>query len=233
MALGMSLYTTGEHMVKGAPNQTDVKHCCGTTESLDFTNAGSIITLRLKSCELNRTDLFAQVFEGFFPAGTRNRDNLIAKLPPYAPPTNVSSRIQSFAVRLLNANPSNPSAYRFQSNAEKFKLFTACAREFQHPVLNSYIHELTDVSALIQYYQTPVASPDALSRLCEQADQLPSNLSIATKPIRFNPNDTTFFKRTAYPGRSTIVSGLGTAKKYRGFRAPPTRRIRVEYQDRI
>ncbi|KAF8563081.1 39S ribosomal protein L50 [Paragonimus westermani] len=162
-----------------------------------------------------------------------SRDNLIAKLPPYTPPANVSSQIQSFAVRLLNASPSNPSAYRFQSNAEKFKLFTACAREFQHPVLNSYIHELTDVSALIQYYQTPVASPDALSRLCEQADQLPSNLSIATKPIRFNPNDTTFFKRTAYPGRSTIVSGLGTAKKYKGFRAPPTRRIRVEYQDRV
>ncbi|KER31233.1 hypothetical protein T265_13035, partial [Opisthorchis viverrini] len=111
---------------------------------------------------------------------------------------------------------------------------TACAEEFHHPVLNSYLHELCDLSAVIEYYKTPVESPDALYRLSERVgDDLPANLCIQTEPIRFNPNDTSFLKRTAFPGSSNIVSGLATSKRYKGFRAPAARRIGIGHEDRV
>ncbi|VDP84286.1 unnamed protein product [Echinostoma caproni] len=163
-----------------------------------------------------------------------SEQNLVLKVKPYSPPHDVKSRINSLAVRLLGAESANPSAYRFKSNEELYKIFTACSEEFQHSVSNSYLHELVDVESLIRYYLTPVTSPDALYRLMDKTendDQLPPNLCIQTEPLRFDPNDKSFFSTSAYPGRSTITSGLATARRYKGFRAPPARRIRVEYED--
>ncbi|TPP67866.1 Mitochondrial ribosomal protein l50 [Fasciola gigantica] len=163
-----------------------------------------------------------------------SQQNLVLKVKPYRPPPDVESRIKELAINLLKANSENPSSYCFKSNEERYKIFTACANEFNHSVLNSYLHELRDVESLIKYYLTPVASPDALYHLLDEAEngnQLPPNLCIQTEPLRFDPNDQTFFKTTAFPGRSTIISGLSTAKKYKGFRAPPSRRIRIEYED--
>ncbi|KAG5446152.1 54S ribosomal protein L50, mitochondrial [Clonorchis sinensis] len=159
--------------------------------------------------------------------------NPLLKVSPYSPPADVSSRIHSVASRHLGIRVFEAS-YKFRSNAEKFRFLTACAEEFHHPVLNSYLHELCDVSAVIEYYQTPVESPDALYRLSERiGDDLPANLCIQTEPIRFNPNDTSFLKRTAFPGSSNVVSGLATSRRYKGFRAPAARRIGIGHEDRV
>ncbi|CAL8093323.1 unnamed protein product [Calicophoron daubneyi] len=166
-------------------------------------------------------------------ADSSQRD-VIMKTKPYNPPEDTESRIKQLAIRIVQAPPSNPSGYTFKSNAEKYKLFTACAKEFDHPVLNSFLHELGSVDALIQYYLTPVCSPDVLQTLTDECsrDQLPPNLHIQTEPLRYNPATDTFFGCTAYPGRSTVVSSLAALRKHKGFRAPKTRRIRVEYDDR-
>lgn len=50
--------------------------------------------------------------------------------------------------------------------------------------------------------------------------QLPPNLHIEQKYTRFHPDtDTMFNGKTAFPGHSTIVTGIKYRKKYPGFSA--------------
>lgn len=71
---------------------------------------------------------------------------------------------------------------------------------------------------VIEFYKTPVKTILPLDEL--RARELPPNLHIEHKYTRFNPEtDTMFGGKTAFPGSSTIVTGIKYRKKYAGFKA--------------
>ncbi|CAH8536371.1 unnamed protein product [Schistosoma mattheei] len=164
--------------------------------------------------------------------------NILMNRDPYCPPEDVELRIEALSKKLFNLSSSNNNqwkAYRFQNNDEKYKIFTACITEFNHHIANSYLHEINSIEDLINYFMTPVETPDFLYKLTSDARnnvcQLPSNLNIQLEPVRYNPNEDHFFKVNAYPGRSTIVSNLAATRKYPSYRVSRLKRIRVEYED--
>ncbi|CAH8556664.1 unnamed protein product [Heterobilharzia americana] len=141
-----------------------------------------------------------------------------------------------FNINPLNNNNGDWKTYRFQDNAEKYKIFTACINEFKHTIVNSRLHEINTINDLIEYFLTPVDTLDFLSKLKSDLQndhngKLPPNLNIQVEPIRYNPNEDDFFKVNAYPGRSTIVSNLAACKKFSSYRVSRTKRLRVEYED--
>nr|CAH8851450.1 unnamed protein product [Trichobilharzia regenti] len=176
----------------------------------------------------------------------KSKNDILMNRDPYCPPMDVESRIQALTEKLLNlklsTNNNNESAgrhqwkeYRFQDNAEKYKMFTACINEFKHNIANSYLHEINTVGELIDYFSTPVETPDFLYKITKDSQDgsidLPANLSIQVEPLRYNPNEDTFFKVNAYPGRSTIVSDLAASKKHPSYRVSRMKRLRIEYED--
>lgn len=107
--------------------------------------------------------------------------------------------------------------------------------EFEHSILNSYLHVLNTPFDVIEYFSTPVAEADFLHQIAKDSEKklinLPANLHIQTDPVRYNEDSDNFFNCNAYPGRSTIVSNLAAAKKYPGSRVDRRRRIRVVYEN--
>ncbi|CAH8851732.1 unnamed protein product [Trichobilharzia szidati] len=178
----------------------------------------------------------------------KSKNDILMNRDPYCPPMDVESRIQALSEKLLNlkssTNDNNESTdhhhhqwkeYRFQDNAEKYKMFTACINEFKHNIANSYLHEINTIGELIDYFSTPVETPDFLYKITKDSQDgninLPANLSIQVEPLRYNPNEDTFFKVNAYPGRSTIVSDLTASKKHPSYRVSRMKRLRIEYED--
>ncbi|CAH8507318.1 unnamed protein product [Schistosoma turkestanicum] len=167
--------------------------------------------------------------------------NLLLNRDPYSPPNDVESRIKALSEKLFNLNSSDNNqwkAYRFQNNDEKYKMFTACITEFKHHIANNYLHEIHTMEDLINYFMTPVETPDFLYKLTTDSQnnnnnncKLPSNLNIQLEPVRYNPNEDHFFQANAYPGRSTIVSNLAAARKHPSYRVSRAKRVRVEYED--
>ena len=108
--------------------------------------------------------------------------------------------------------------------------------EFDHTIPSNILHELEDVKSVNEYFSREVQPTDKLVAMAEehaQKSNLPPNLVLQINPIRFNPNDNTFFPTTAFPGRSTIVSGIATSKKYPSYKASKERRVRIDLEDRV
>lgn len=83
------------------------------------------------------------------------------------------------------------------------------------PISSNYFR-LFFVDDVIEFYKTPVNTYLPLDEL--QTRELPPNLHIENKYTRFHPEtDTMFGGKTAFPGSSTIVTGLKYRKKYPGF----------------
>ncbi|CAH8531371.1 unnamed protein product [Heterobilharzia americana] len=135
---------------------------------------------------------------------TDKSKNILMNQNPYQPPPDVESRIQALSEKLFNINPLNNNngdwkTYRFQDNAEKYKIFTACINEFKHTIVNSRLHEINTINDLIEHFLTPVDTLDFLSKLKSDLQndhngKLPPNLNIQVEPIRYNPNEDDFFK---------------------------------------
>ena len=84
-------------------------------------------------------------------------------------------------------------------------------------VLHTFYFSLDDVRA---FYLTTVDTRVPLDRF--KSVELPPNLHIQYDYHRFHPEtDTKFGGVTAFPRRSTIVTGLTYKKKYTGFEWKP------------
>ncbi|VDM04345.1 unnamed protein product [Schistocephalus solidus] len=95
---------------------------------------------------------------------------------------------------------------------------------------------MNDIDSVLSYFSTPVKSDDTLVNmvaLSDDKDALPSNLVVQVDSIRFDPNDKSFFPTTAFPGRSTIVSGIDTSKTYPSIKVSKDRRVRIEPEDLV
>ncbi|KAL3227701.1 hypothetical protein MRX96_003668 [Rhipicephalus microplus] len=105
----------------------------------------------------------------------------------------------------------------------KFRLLTRCISEFGHDIPSSELMNVKCVDDVVEYFSTPVEGLSPYESLVQRKDQLPKNLHVIPNYVRFNPETDTFFGGVnAYPGTSTIVTGLKAKKKYKGYTSSPT-----------
>ncbi|XP_078038987.1 mitochondrial ribosomal protein L50 [Augochlora pura] len=131
---------------------------------------------------------------------------------PYDPPKDACSRIDRICE---DQSISTSSETQLTDPLQRFHLFIACEKEFQHSVPNSMLFSIETIDDLKIFYQTPVGTTTPLDRM--RNVDLPKNLHINYEYHRFHPDtDTLFGGKTAFPKSSTIVSGLKYKKKYAG-----------------
>lgn len=102
----------------------------------------------------------------------------------------------------------------------KYELLKSCQQAFDdHLVPNSILHEIRTVQDVIGFYSTPIETTLPMDRIANIPD-LPQNLYIQQDYVRFSPETSGIFNgRTAFPKSSTLVSGIKTRRKYKGFEA--------------
>lgn len=100
---------------------------------------------------------------------------------------------------------------------KRFELFCACEDKFQHKIPNSLLHNIETVDDVAAFYQTSVDTITPLENLRNL--DLPKNLHVQYEYHRFHPDtDTKFGGVTAFPGSSTLVTGLKYKDKYKGHK---------------
>ncbi|XP_050586150.1 uncharacterized protein LOC126920180 [Bombus affinis] len=110
---------------------------------------------------------------------------------------------------------STKCATKLEDPVQRFNLFLACEREFQHPIMNSVLYSIKTVSDLKKYYTKHVSNITPLDAM--HSMELPKNLHVNYDYVRFHPDtDTLFNGKTAFPQSSTLVTGLKYKKKYPG-----------------
>ncbi|XP_064459765.1 large ribosomal subunit protein mL50-like [Ornithodoros turicata] len=141
----------------------------------------------------------------------------------YEPPQDVEPRLQEICKDALGGNL-DASSWKTAALSEplvKYKLLTRCIKEFKHDIPNSCLMNITSVADLLDYLTTPVQGTSPYDQLVHRA-RVPPNLHAVAEPVRFHPETDTFFNGvSAFPGSSTIVTGLKAKKKFRGFTANP------------
>lgn len=134
----------------------------------------------------------------------------------YNPPQDVADRIHSIYKSITGLN--NISKTPIDISEVKFKILNACFQEFQYSVPNSLLSTMCTIDDILQFYKTPVDKTAPLDAM--KSMKLPENLHVQTEYHRFHPEtDTMFGGISAFPGRSTIVTGLKYKKKYKGYDA--------------
>ena len=157
---------------------------------------------------------------------------------PYTPPEDVDQKLNSIFENQLGS-----TSAKLSDGRTKFKVLNACFKEFNHGVPNSRLHEiLTTGNVLKNYWTVPelqwqtlfIYFLDDIRGFYQQGVdtrvpldkfktiELPPNVSIQYDYHRFHPEtDTMFGGISAFPRRSTIVTGLTAKKKYAGHQAKP------------
>ena len=156
---------------------------------------------------------------------------------PYSPPTDVEAKLKEIIQKYVSQGSS------LSNGRTKFKVLSACFKEFNHSVPNSRLHEVNNTGELlylfpghrmlqlvsfifiipddlVEFYKTPVDVRIPLEKF--KSIELPQNLHIQYEYHRFHPEtDTRFNGVSAFPQSSTIVTGLKYKKKYAGYTAKP------------
>ncbi len=107
-------------------------------------------------------------------------------------------------------------------------------QEFDHTIPSNVLHEIEGVDSVLEYFSLNVEAKDKLQAMLQSSSQdseLPPNLVLQVEPIRFDTNDKSLFPTTAFPGRSTIVSGLAQSHKYPSQKVSKRRRMRIDAED--
>lgn len=130
----------------------------------------------------------------------------------YTPPAEVKSQLEAIYSQVLGTTDGKTRISDFKT---RFELFCACESKFQHKIPNSLLHTIETVEDVTAYYQTSVDTITPLENLRNL--DLPKNLHVQYEYHRFHPDtDTKFGGVTAFPGSSTIVTGLKYKDKYKG-----------------
>lgn len=157
---------------------------------------------------------------------------------PYEPPKNVSQTVNKLKADAKLTSGFSGQKFRLE---DKFSFLLLCSQEFNHTVPNSSLHEIETIGIcllqqwmylmtywfdsicsvlddVIEFYKTPINTFLPLDELLTR--ELPPNLHIEKKYHRFHPDtDTMFNGKTAFPGSSTIVTGITTRKRYTGHKS--------------
>ncbi|XP_046744741.1 39S ribosomal protein L50, mitochondrial [Diprion similis] len=133
----------------------------------------------------------------------------------YSPANDVMKRLDDVC-RVEGVESVNET--RLDEPITRFKLFTACGKEFDHAIPNSLLHTVETIADLRKFYLTPINATVPLDAMRDQ--NLPENLHIQYEYHRFVPEtDTMFGGKSAFPKSSTLVTGLKYKKKYPGHTA--------------
>uniref|UniRef100_A0A023FRT7 Large ribosomal subunit protein mL50 n=1 Tax=Amblyomma parvum TaxID=251391 RepID=A0A023FRT7_AMBPA len=145
-------------------------------------------------------------------------------MKPYKPADDVEDRVKAIYEDVLGQKAD--SAWLQTPITEplvKFRLLTRCIKEFGHDIPNSQLMNVKCADDVVEFFSTPVEGLSPYELLVRQKDQLPKNLHVIPNYVRFHPETDTFFGGVnAYPGTSTIVTGLKAKKKYKGYVSSPT-----------
>ncbi|KAI9562699.1 hypothetical protein GHT06_010153 [Daphnia sinensis] len=134
---------------------------------------------------------------------------------PYTPPADVEQKLNSIFESQLGSNSAQISNGRI-----KFKVLSACFKEFNHGIPNSRLHEITTTDDIKNFYLQEIDARVPLEKF--KSIELPPNVSIQYDYHRFHPEtDTMSGGVSAFPRRSTIVTGLSYKKKYAGYTSKP------------
>lgn len=155
---------------------------------------------------------------------------------PYTPPEDAEKKLDGIFESQLGSNSAQLSNGRI-----KFKVLTACFKEFNHGVPNSKLHEILTTGKLEteirlgfrhltmfcfylddirDFYLQEIDTRVPLDKF--KSIELPPNVSIQYDYHRFHPDtDTMHGGISAFPRRSTIVTGLKYKKKYAGYNYKP------------
>uniref|UniRef100_T1IJV2 Large ribosomal subunit protein mL50 n=1 Tax=Strigamia maritima TaxID=126957 RepID=T1IJV2_STRMM len=172
-----------------------------------------------------------EVEESFLPPQQKIEFNLqslatrgfLRSTKPYTPPNDVSEKILNIARLTIEHKDDNQLInFALTDPDTRFHFLSSCVTELHHDIPNSQLHEMTSVSAVIDYYQLPVSTVNSYDKMCDTPESLPPNLHMQKEPIRFHPEtDTMFGGISAFPEHSVIVSGLKSKKKFKGFDGRP------------
>lgn len=150
------------------------------------------------------------------------------------PPENVRQQLEGIFTQILGTTD---VSVRVTDLQKRFELFCACEKKFQHNIPNSLLHTIETVGDVIKHYMTPI---DTITPLDQMRNvELPKNVHVQFDYVRFHPGsyficfcltatrfrlfffsdtDTKFDGVTAFPGSSTIVTGLKYKDKYKGHK---------------
>lgn len=132
----------------------------------------------------------------------------------YYPPENVEEQFSGLCQSILGDEFDSRSPV---SHEHKYELLNACFQEFNHSVPNGILHTIKSPDEILQFYKTEIVCTNPLDALKEQ--ELPPNLHVQYEYLRFHPEtDTMFGGISAFPHSSTIVTGLKSKKKYKGYK---------------
>lgn len=126
----------------------------------------------------------------------------------------MKQQLETIYTQVLGTTDGNIPITDFQ---KRYELFCACESKLQHKIPNSLLHTIETVEDVTRYYESPVDTITPLDNL--KNIDLPENIHVQYEYHRFHPDtDTKFGGVTAFPGSSTIVTGLKYKDKYKGHK---------------
>lgn len=150
------------------------------------------------------------------------------------PKENVELELQSIYRSLLGT--SKPDTKLTDINS-KFNLLKTCEEKIGHSVPSALLHSMQTLEDVTTFFKTPVDVRTPYEKLKDM--ELPDNLHVQFEYHRFQDcklwmnywkihlnylflivDTDQQFKVTAFPGSSTIVTGIKYKEKYRGHVAP-------------
>ena len=157
-------------------------------------------------------------------------------LRPYAsynPPHDLQPRFLSLVTSVMGINvvETNMKEIMLSDKDIKFKVLNALSNEFSHSVPNSMLHQMTSISTVYTFYQSPISSITPYDQLHQDSQDglLPDNLVIQLNHVRFtgkgeHPLDTV----TAWPRRDTVVTSRNS--KYEERKAKYSKSQQEDYK---
>ncbi|CAN7987200.1 unnamed protein product [Ixodes hexagonus] len=137
----------------------------------------------------------------------------------YQPPDDVQDRVKAIYEDVLGRTADDSwMETPITDPLLKYKLLTKCIKEFGHDLPNSCLIRVNRVDDVVEYYATTVEGATAFDSLVKSQNKLPPNMHAIPHYVRFHPETDTFFGGVnAYPGTSTIVTGLKAKRKFKGY----------------
>nr|XP_018902481.1 PREDICTED: 39S ribosomal protein L50, mitochondrial [Bemisia tabaci] len=173
--------------------------------------------VKLKRKE-KKPDHELELVEPFFPIGQSiMARGFLRPNKPYEPPENVEELLKNVSKKvLLSSNHTVP----LDDPDKRFKFFYECEKTLNYRIPNSLLHTMRTLRDVYEFYTTPVDTRTPYDALISR-DDLPPNLHIQKEPVRYHPEDDSFFKTTVFPQSSTIVTNIKAKKKFKGYDAGP------------
>ncbi|XP_067950711.1 uncharacterized protein [Watersipora subatra] len=145
-------------------------------------------------------------------------EQILEALPKYyTPPDNVEGKVIALAKQLTSSPSEIETTTKMTDNLFKYKVLTACVKEFQFDIPSCELGELQTLSDVVNFYSFArnITTPE--ERL-KSAD-LPKNVHLELEPLRFTEQTKhQFGGKTAFPERDTIVKSLKYRDVYEGYK---------------